>query len=134
MPEKKKVTICASMAFVKEISEWRRKLKEDGHDVIQYPKEFTGEFLPNYKIEFSEHYQKMTESDVVLVLNMQKKGIDGYVGPAVFAEIAFAIGLNRSLRQDKQIEVYHVNPFSESLPYREELQHWQDLEWLKQWS
>ncbi|MBT5808156.1 hypothetical protein HOI18_02665 [Candidatus Uhrbacteria bacterium] len=133
MTQKKKLTICASMAFSKEIGIWRTKLAEGGYEVIQYPKEFEGEFLPNYKIEFSEHYQKMTDSDVVFILNLQKKGIDGYIGAAVFAEIAFAIGLNRTSRQDNPIKVCHLNPFPDELPYREELQHWQDLGWLVPW-
>lgn len=132
MPQKK-ITICASMSFWDDINIWKDKLKKDGYDVIQYPKQFTGEFLPNYKNEFTEHYQKMAKSDIVLILNMKKNGIDGYIGAAVFAEIAFAIGLNRTSHSDKKIAVYCLKPFPSSLPYAEELQHWTDLGWLKFW-
>ena len=133
MPQQKKVTICASMSFWEDINLWKQNLEKDTYTVIQYPKQFTGEFLPNYKREFTEHYQKIAESDIVLVLNMQKKGIDGYIGAAVFAEIAFAVGLNRTSHSDKEIVVYCLNPFPDSLPYSEELQHWVDLGWLKFW-
>lgn len=129
----KKITICASMTFWDDIISWKKKLEKNGYEVVQYPKQFTGEFLPNYKIEFTEHYRKMTHSDIVLVLNMKKNGVDGYIGAAVFAEIAFLIGLNRTLYSDKKIVVYCLNSFSGSLPYSEELQQWVDLGWLKFW-
>jgi hypothetical protein len=129
----KKLTICASMSAWDDIIVWNEKLGQE-YDVIQYPKQFTGEFLPNYDIEFSKHYQKMAESDIVLALNVTKKGVDGYIGAAVFAEIAFAIGLNRSLRANNKIEVYCLNEFPKDLPYSEELQHWVDLGWLKFWN
>jgi len=132
MPQKK-VTICASMAFWDDIIAWKEKLEKDDYEVIQYPKQFTGEFLPNYKIEFTEHYKKMAQSDIVLILNMKKNGVDGYIGAAVFAEIAFAIGLNRTSHSNKEIAIYCLNPFPASLPYAEELQHWVDLGWLKFW-
>lgn len=121
------------MSFRDDINIWKDKLEKDGYDVIQYPKQFTGEFLPNYKIEFTQHYQKMAGSDAILILNMKKNGVDGYIGAAVFAEIAFAIGLNRTSHSDKKMEVYCLNKFPDSLPYAEELQHWVDLGWLKFW-
>lgn len=121
------------MSFWDDIIFWKLKLEKSGYVVIQYPKQFTGEFLPNYKEEFTKHYQKMAESDAVLVLNMRKKDIDGYIGAAVFAEIAFTVGLNRTSHVNKKVDVYCLNPFPDSLPYSEELQHWVDLEWLRFW-
>lgn len=121
------------MSFWDDIVFWKSKLEKDGYTVIQYPKQFTGEFLPNYKREFTEHYQKIAESDTVLVLNMRKKGIDGYIGAAVFAEISFAVGLNRTSHSSEEIAIYCLNPFPDSLPYAEELQLWVDLGWLRFW-
>jgi len=132
--ERKKVTICASMSFWDDINIWKNKLENGGYNVIQYPKQIDGEFLPNYKLEFTQHYQKMAESDIILILNMTKKGIEGYIGAAVFAEIAFAIGLNRTSRSNQNLEVYCLNQFPDSLPYAEELGLWVDLGWLKFWN
>lgn len=132
MSQRKKVTICASMSFWDDVVLWKEELVNGGYDVIQYPKQFSGDFLSNYKKEFTKHYQQMEKSDIVLVLNMKKNGLDGYIGAAVFAEIAFAIGLNRT-QSDRQIKVYCVNRFPESLPYAEELQHWVSLGWLRFW-
>ncbi len=128
---KEKIVICSSISFWKEINEWKEKLENDKYKVIKFPEQFTGEFLPNYKIEFSDHYQKITEADILFVLNIEKNGKEGYIGASVFAEIAFAIGLNRSL--NKNIKVYCLNKFPESLPYSEELKYWGQLGWLKYW-
>ena len=67
---------------------------------------------------------------MLLVLNLEKRGIPGYIGPGVFAEMAFAIGLNKVL--DKKIEVCYLNPIPvENLSYSDELKLWQELGWIK---
>jgi hypothetical protein len=129
--EKEKIVICSSMSFWNDINKWKEKLKESGYEVIKYPERFTGEFLPNYKIEFSDHYQKIAETDILLVLNIKKNDIDGYIGASVFAEIAFAIGLNVSF--GKKIKVFCLNQFPDSLPYSEELKYWEQLGWIQFW-
>jgi hypothetical protein len=128
----KKVVICASTSFEKEIVEWKNKLESLGYDVIKYPEKIGKDnFLEDYKLEFSDHYKSIVNSDMILVLNLEKKGISGYIGAGVFAEIAFAIGLNRTL--NKTIEVTYLNPIPIGvLPYSDELELWQKLGWIKQ--
>lgn len=128
---KEKIVICSSMSFWEEINQWRKKLEENNYEVIKYPKQFTGDFLPNYKIEFSEYYQKIAETDILFVLNVKKNNIDGYIGASVFAEIAFAIGLNRA--SNKKIKIFCLNKFPDSLPYSEELKYWEQLGWIQFW-
>jgi hypothetical protein len=128
---KEKIVICSSMSFWNEINQWKEKLENNNYQVIKYPEQFTGEFLPNYKIEFTEHYQKIVETDNLFVLNIKKNGQDGYIGASVFAEIAFAIGLNRA--SGKQIKIFCLNKFPETLPYSEELKYWEQLGWIEFW-
>ncbi|MBI2458991.1 MAG: hypothetical protein HYV53_00370 [Parcubacteria group bacterium] len=99
--KKEKIVICSSMSFLEEINQWREKLEKNNYTVIKYPEQFAGEFLPNYKIEFSDHYRKITETDILFILNIKKNNLDGYIGASVFAEIAFAIGLNRAGNKKK---------------------------------
>lgn len=127
--EKKKIVICSSASFEKEIIEWKSKLENMGFDVIKYPIRLQGDIAVEYEKEFSDHYISISKADAILVLNIEKGGIPGYIGPGVFAEIAFAIGLNKSL--GKNIDVYHINPIPENLPYSEELKLWQELNWIK---
>ena len=126
---KKNIVICASASFEKEILEWKKKLEQSEFEVIKYPEKIKGVLVENYQKEFSEHYQAISRADTLLALNLEKRGIPGYIGPGVFAEMAFAIGLNRSL--GKHIEVYYLNPITEkSLPYWDELLLWQELKWI----
>lgn len=128
----KKIVIAASSKFEKEIGEWKNILEEKEYQVIKYPEKITGDFLPGYNVEFDRHYRKIQECDVLFVLNLEKNNIKGYIGPGVYAEIAFAIGLNKSL--GKNIKVVCLNEIPDSLPHSEELKFWQQLGWITFWS
>lgn len=131
--EKKKVVICASASFEDQIVEWKNKLEERGFEVLKYPTKIRENFLTGYNKEFSEHYDAINKADMILALNLDKKGIGGYIGSAVFAEIAFALGLNKAF--NKNIEVYYLNPIAkEGLPYSDELELWQNFGWIKQFN
>ena len=128
--KKRKIVICASASFENEIIEWKNKLEKFNFEVIKYPAKIKNNFLNNYKKEFSEHYEAISKSDAVLALNLEKNGLSGYIGSGVFAEIAFAIGLNKIL--NKKIKVYYLNPIPEkAFPYSDELKLWQELKWIK---
>lgn len=84
----------------------------------------------NQRKEFSEHYRAMAQADILFILNLEKKRIPGYIGPGVYAEIAFALGMNQAFK--KHIEVYYLNPiFKNILPYSDELELWQKLGWIQ---
>ncbi|MEA2089022.1 MAG: hypothetical protein U9O55_04275 [Patescibacteria group bacterium] len=128
--EKRKIVICASASFESEIIKLKNKLKKRGFEVIKYPTKIKKDFLNSYKKEFSEHYEAIFKADAILALNLEKKGLFGYIGSGVFAEIAFAIGLNKVL--NKKIEVYYLNPIPEGIfPHSDELKFWQELGWIK---
>lgn len=128
---KKKVVICASASFESEIVEWKNKLEEKGLEVLQYPTKIKENLLTGYNKEFSEHYDAINKADMILALNLDKKGIQGYIGSGVFAEMAFALGLNKAF--NKNIEVCYLNPIAkEGLPYSDELELWQNLGWIRQ--
>jgi hypothetical protein len=127
---KKKIVICASSSFDKEIIEWKKKLESKNFEVIKYPMKINDNFLANYEKEFAEHYDAISKTDILLAVNLEKKGISGYIGAGVFAEMAFAIGLNKIL--GKKIEICYLNSLpEETLPYSDELKLWQQLGWIR---
>jgi hypothetical protein len=129
----KKIVICASASFETEIINWKNRLEEKGFEVIKYPTKIKGDLSKGYEKEFSEHYDAIAKTDMILALNLDKKGIPGYIGSGVFAEMAFAIGLNRAL--GKNIEVCYLNAITDDvLPYSDELKLWKDLDWIKQFN
>ena len=129
MSDMKKVVICASNTFYHEAEQWKKVLENNGHDVIKKVEKLN----PNseYQTVYADHYKRITESDMLFILNLEKNGIKDYVGPSVFAEIAFAIGLNISF--GKEIKIYVLNPLPKNLSYSSELTLWKKLGWIKLW-
>ncbi len=125
--ENNKVTICSSASFINEAEQWKKKIESKGFNVIQIPLLLEG----NYREVHSSHYKSITQSDLVFVLNLDKNGVEGYIGPSVFAEIAYAIGLNISM--GKKIDIFCLNPIPSELPYSKELLLWRDMGWIGQW-
>ncbi|PIS40981.1 MAG: hypothetical protein COT26_00455 [Candidatus Kerfeldbacteria bacterium CG08_land_8_20_14_0_20_43_14] len=125
----KKIVISASSSFYKEALVCKNRFEKNGHKILAYPKKIVKGQRLNYKIVHKTFYQAITKTNVLFVLNLKKKGIPNYIGPSVFAEIAFAIGLN--LTFNKHIKIYCLNPLPKNLPYSEELIKWQKLGWIK---
>lgn len=125
--KKKKVTICASGAFIKEARQWQKRLERKNYRVIQIPRQLKRDYASIHQL----HYRKIAESDILFVLNLKKDGIKNYIGPSVFAEIAFAIGLNLVFR--KRIKVFCLNPIPKNLPYSTELLLWRKVGWIQKW-
>jgi hypothetical protein len=59
------------------------------------------------------NFQKIAESDAILVINNEKNGIAGYIGTNVLMEIAIAHYTGK--------KIFLWNPISDTASYREEL-------------
>lgn len=105
-----KITICGSMSFAREMLNVKAALERLGH-VVLLP-ELIEEFVqhPSWKRTRDEdgrrkiendlirkHWQKIQESDAVLVLNYDKDGIRHYVGGNSFLEMGFAFVLGKKI-------------------------------------
>jgi len=128
-----KITICSSAFFARESYELKKKLEEEGHVVFIYPKEveISGrsvpieEFYEMRKKELTEgllevkarlieeHIKRIERSDAILVLNLDKRGKEGYIGGNTFMEIAIAFYLSKKIFLWKEP--------SKDLPYYEEI-------------
>ena len=126
-----RLTICSSLDFVKEMKDVSEKLKDLGHHVLlpmtaelvikgeltqeQIKKEKESGDIVNRSIKHNAiktHFEKIKNSEGILVLNLEKKGIKNYIGGAVFMEMGFAYGI------DKKIFLLNAIP---EVPYREEI-------------
>jgi hypothetical protein len=137
-----KITLCGSIGFYKEMEAARDELFKYGHDVkipelaLEVPQEFGGgkkvyfgqyieqnggidAFDPEHKIwdlkegAINDHYQKIDWCDAILVINHEKRGIQGYIGGNTLIEIGVAFYLK------KKIFIY--NPVSSELTYKQEI-------------
>jgi hypothetical protein len=119
-----KIMICGSMSFSKEMIEAKRVLEEMGHEAEISPDAHICVENPELNSDL-EHcsstnidkvcFDKIAESDAILVLNHPKNGVDGYIGGATLMEI----GLARHL--DKKIFLLHNLPKEEDLRYAFEI-------------
>lgn len=126
-----KVIICGSMTASKEMLKLEEQLKTLGFDVElpsfthKYARmasinDIHGESVKN-KLNHDlirGYFEKIKESDAVLVANIERKGIPGYVGGNSFLEMSFAHVLNKPL--------YLLNPIPE-MSYMDEMKAMQPV-------
>jgi len=137
-----KITICGSIGFYKEMESAKNVLIKLGHDVKMPELEFeiSQELGVDKKIYFDEyvsqhggmdsfpidhkvwnvkggamkmHFDKIDWADAVLIVNNEKRGIQGYVGGNTLIEIGIAFFLGKI--------IYILNPVSDELLYRSEI-------------
>jgi nucleoside 2-deoxyribosyltransferase len=127
-----KITICGSMQFYQEMKAIKDGLEVLGHEVL-VPNEVEDNTVPiealpdttdeariSAKIEYDfirEHFLKIQASEVILILNYEKKGIPGYVGGNTFLEMGYAFGLGKKIylmfpvpKMDYSVEMHSMQP------------------------
>jgi hypothetical protein len=130
-----KITICGSLQFIDDMVKAQKVLEAQGHTVIIPPLEIPdkdGKLIPitqMYEIyknagpddvwvwnwrEFAmrDHYRKIADSHIVLIMNLEKNGVPGYIGINTMMEMGLAFYLNKA--------IYLYNPVP-NLPYQEEI-------------
>ena len=120
------ITICGSMQFYKEMMSTKIFLETRGFRVL-IPKEVddlsknesymnSDEERIAAKIEYDfirAHFRVIEQADAVLILNYEKKKIQGYIGGNTFLEMGYAFGLGK--------KVYLLNPVPD-MDYKTEMQ------------
>ncbi len=131
-----KITICGSSAFKEQMLEYRDKLFAMGHEAIVHP-DYEA-FVKGEKqeiwslVENGEHYlakksqgyikwyyDAICESDGILVLNFDKKGIKNYIGGNTLMEIGFAHVHGK--------KIFLLNPVPEEVSYADEIKAMYDV-------
>lgn len=109
----KNIILCGSMKVKDKILEIAETLEKDGYNVL-IPRECFENL--DKALASRIHFDKICDSnnEIVLVVNATKNGIDNYIGPNSFAEIAFGFYFNK--------RVYLLNDIYE--PYKDELEGW----------
>ena len=106
----KKIAICGSMFFHKEMTELKSSLEAIGYSVfaprsfeemgiIDYDK-YTQEEGKALKVKYDlirDYYSKIVESEAVLIANYEKRGVAGYIGGNTLLEIGFAYVNNKDI-------------------------------------
>ncbi len=122
---KLKIALCASMVFTERMLEIKLELEELGHEVFvsQFAEEYVGKserekekltmHHKNEKDAIRKFWEKIKQSDAVLVLNYDRKNIKNYIGGNTLMEIGFAHVLSK--------KIYLMNPIPEIEYYESEI-------------
>ncbi len=120
-----KISIVGSMTVVNKMFEVKKELESQGHTV--FLSKFANEYidLPQSDIEKQTVYDKnnndglkefsnvIQDTDAVLALNYEKKGIENYIGGNTFLELGYAFILGK--------KIFFMNPIPNML-YTSELE------------
>lgn len=107
------IVLCGSMKVKDKIIEIAKTLETKGYNVL-LPIECMQGLEKN--IASRAHLDRISnpQNKIILVVNETKNGIENYIGPNSFAEIAFGFYFNK--------QVYLLNDIYE--PYKDELIGW----------
>lgn len=108
-----RIALCGSLNFSEEMIKIKNQLIAKGHKVLLPPsiKKFSVKnsddaeklkkdrnwYLSIKPTYMREHFNNITNSDAILVLNLEKHGIENYIGGATFAEIMVAFHNNKKI-------------------------------------
>ena len=109
----KNIVICGSMKIKDKIIEVANSLEKMGYNVLLPIECMQG---LDKIIASKAHLDRVIDSnnEIILIVNDTKNGIDNYIGPNSFAEIAFGFYYKK--------RVYLLNDIYE--PYKDELIGW----------
>ncbi|MEI7690338.1 MAG: hypothetical protein WCI63_01810 [bacterium] len=126
-----KIIICGSMSAHKEMTDTKRILEQNGHIVempslnnLDHELDSNGNTLETSRIKIEQdlirgYFQIIKEGDAVLAVNVNKNGIDGYIGGNTFLEIGFGYALDK--------KIYLLNHYTKELPYYDEIDAMQPI-------
>ena len=127
-----KIIIAGSASLQKEITSLIKKLEND-YLVLDYPKEIPEDkFLDLYPLLHKEFFKNIQNSNIFLLFNYDKNGIEGYIGAESYAELCFAVALN--LIYNKNIKLYLYKFPSKEVNCYKEIEIWLQLGWLNLWN
>ena len=98
------ITICGSITFADDMRYVGSVLEQKGH-IVQYPnlpdageKQEENHASRKRKMDLIRaHFQKISHSNAILVVNKEKNGVKGWIGANTFLEIGFAHVLDKKI-------------------------------------
>jgi len=100
----KKFIIAWSNSFLNEINVLKSNLEQKWYEVINYTKELWDRA---YQEVYDNFFEDIKNADNFILLNLDKKGIEWYIGYESFAELSYAI-MNYKWEKDKKIYLYKM--------------------------
>lgn len=126
----KKITISGSVALQEKIGMWLEILERKGYAILDYPRAIKEEsFIEHYPDIHKDFFKNINKSDVLFIMNEDKKNIEGYIGAETFAELTF--GMMQNLLYGKEIQIILLKMPSKEVQCYEEIALWLKLGWIR---
>ena len=125
----RKIIIAGSATFYKEALEIKKELESKNYNVIDYPKKINGDIELEYKEAYETFYGNLSNTDDLLLLNLDKKGIEGYIGYESFAELSNLIVKKIQVNNDHKIYLYKMP--SKEVGCYDEIKHFLELGYIE---
>ena len=125
----RKIIIAGSATFYKEALELKQELENKNYYVIDYPKKINDDIELEYKEAYETFYDNLSKTDDLLLLNLDKKGIEGYIGYESFAELSNLVVKKIQINNDHKIYIYKM-PSKEVGCYNE-IMHFIELGYIE---
>ena len=125
----RKIIIAGSATFYKEALEIKNELENKGYYVVDYPKNINDNIELEYKEAYETFYDNLSKTDDLLLLNLDKKGIEGYIGYESFAELSNLVVKKIQINNDHKIYIYKMP--SKEVGCYDEIKHFIELGYIE---
>ena len=125
----RKIIIAGSATFYKEALELKQELENKNYYVIDYPKKINDDIELEYKEAYETFYDNLSKTDDLLLLNLDKKGIEGYIGYESFAELSNLVVKKIQINNDHKIYIYKMP--SKEVGCYDEIMHFMELGYIE---
>lgn len=127
----KRIVICSSASFYEHVNQVADELETNGFEVVVPTSALKMKRSGNYNVAAHKtwyerpedfhrkaelmhaHFDEIEHGDIILVVNDEKHGVPGYIGPNVLMEMGLAFHLKKP--------IYVLNPIDKELPVYEEV-------------
>ena len=125
----RKIIIASSAFFYKEAIEIKEELEKSDYEVIDYPKKINDNIEIEYKEAYERFYNSLSKTDDLLLLNLDKKGIEGYIGYESFAELSYLVV--KKIQEGSNHKIYIYKMPSKEVGCYDEIIHFIELGYIE---
>ena len=125
----RKIIIASSAFFYKEAIEIKEELEKSDYEVIDYPKKINDNIEIEYKEAYERFYNSLSKTDDLLLLNLDKKGIEGYIGYESFAELSYLVV--KKIQEDSNHKIYIYKMPSKKVGCYDEIIHFLEIGYIE---
>ena len=125
----RKIVIAGSAKFYKKVLELKKELENKNYNVIDYPKKINDDIELEYKEAYETFYENLSSTDDLLLLNLDKKEIKGYIGYESFAELSNLVV--KKIQEDNNHKIYIYKMPSKEVGCYDEIKHFLELGYIE---